>query len=161
MAGRPAEKEVSLVNTEASELTPSEAPLVTVLIPAYNEAGMLEKNLAAIHADLCALAPRFRTEILLVDDGSADGTWEIAGRIGAELPGVRRVRHSLNLGLGQALRTGFANAAGDYVVVLDADLSYDTSHIERLLDALIDNYAQVTVASPYMRGGKEIGRAHV
>ena len=145
------------MKTESSEFTQTEAPLVTVLIPAYNEAGMLKKNLATIHSDLCSLAPRFRTEILLVDDGSDDDTWEIAGRMATELPGLRRVRHSVNLGLGQALRTGFAEASGDYVVVLDADLSYDTSHIEKLLDTLIQNHAQVTVASPYMRGGKVSG----
>jgi glycosyltransferase involved in cell wall biosynthesis len=63
----------------------------------------------------------------------------------------------VNLGLGQALRTGFAEAAGDYVVVLDADLSYDTGHIDRLLDTLIATQAQVAVASPYMKGGKVTG----
>jgi glycosyltransferase involved in cell wall biosynthesis len=133
------------------------APLVTVLIPAFNEAGMLEKNLASIHAGLCGLAPRFRTEILVIDDGSDDATWEIAGQIAAQLRGIRRVRHSTNLGLGQALRTGFAQATGDYVVVLDADLSYDTGHIEQLLEALIENHAQVSVVSPYMKGGRVSG----
>lgn len=145
------------MNTESRDAARGSTPLVTVLIPAYNEAAMLEKNLASIHAGLCALAPRFRSEILVIDDGSSDATWEIAGRIGAELRGIRRLRHSMNLGLGQALRTGFANAAGDYIVVLDADLSYDTSHIELLLDALTGQYAQVTVASPYMKGGKVSG----
>ena len=130
---------------------------VTVLIPAYNEAGMIEKNLASIYDDLCRLAPRFRTETIVVDDGSSDATWEITGRMASTRSGIRRVRHSVNLGLGQALRTGFAQARGDYVVVMDADLSYDTSHIKKLLDALIDHGAQVAVVSPYMRGGRVTG----
>lgn len=132
-------------------------PLVSVLIPAYNEAGMLEQNLSVIHDYLCGLSPRYRSEILVVDDGSSDATFEIADRIAAQRRGIRCLRHPVNLGLGQALRTGFAQAAGDYVVVLDSDLSYDTEHIERLLDALIAAKAQVAVASPYTKGGKVTG----
>lgn len=132
-------------------------PVVTVLIPAYNEAGMIEKNLASIYSDVCRLADRYRAEIIVVDDGSSDATWEITGRLAEGRKGIRRVRHRVNLGLGQALRTGFAEALGDYIVVLDADLSYDTSHIEKLLDALISNRAQVSVVSPYTKGGRVTG----
>lgn len=135
----------------------SEAPLVTILIPAFNEAGMLDRNLAQIHADMCAMAPRYRTEIVLVDDGSSDDTWQIATRMAGQLRGIRCLRHHRNLGLGQALRTGFADARGEYIVVLDADLSYDTSHVERLLDTLIEQHAQLTIASPYMKGGRVSG----
>lgn len=132
-------------------------PLVSVLIPAYNEAAMLEASLEDIHAYLLTIAGRYRSEIVVVDDGSSDQTGAIAESFSRRHAGVRVIRHPVNLGLGQAMRTGFGHAAGDYIVTLDSDLSYDTDHIARMVDTLIATRAEVAVASPYMKGGKVTG----
>lgn len=128
-------------------------PLVSVLMPAYNEGALLAQALEQVHRTLCGLAGRYRTEIVVVDDGSQDDTGAIANTFAGHSRGVQVVRHPVNLGLGQALRTGFAHCAGDYIVVLDADLSYAPSHIEPLVETLRATRAHVAVASPYMKGG--------
>jgi len=63
------------------------------------------------------------------------------------------IHHPRNFGVGQGLRTGFAHARGDYVVVLDVDLSYGPHHIERMVDRMIETSAKLVVASPYGPGG--------
>ncbi len=130
------------------------SPLVSVLMPAYNEGALLARALADVQHALSTLADRYRTEIVVVDDGSRDDSAAIAGAFAERHPEVRLVSHPVNLGLGQALRTGFAHCAGDYVVVLDADLSYAPSHIETLVETLQATRAHVAVASPYMKGGR-------
>lgn len=138
--------------TDISRESP-DRPLVSVLMPAFNEGAMLDQSLVRVHAAICALAQRYRGEMIVVDDGSGDDTWQIANTFAACHRGVRAVRHPVNLGLGQALRTGFANCVGDYVVVLDTDLSYAPEHIETLVETLRATKAHVAVASPYMKGG--------
>jgi glycosyltransferase involved in cell wall biosynthesis len=129
-------------------------PLVSILMPAFNEGPLLAQSLSRVHAALCEATERYRGEIVVVDDGSRDDTWEIVSGFARSHRGVRPVRHPVNLGLGQALRTGFAHCAGDYVVVLDTDLSYGPDHIEKLVEILRATRAHVAVASPYMKGGK-------
>lgn len=127
--------------------------LVSLVLPAFNEAAILEENLKKLHEYLRTLEDRYRWEIVLVDDGSTDGTGRLADSFAATRGNVRVVHHVVNLKLGQALRTGFEHCRGDYVVVLDLDLSYSPDHIERLLRTLVDTRADIVVASPYMRGG--------
>lgn len=129
-------------------------PLVSILLPAFNEGALLARNLGRVHAALCEAGSLYRGEIVVVDDGSTDDTWEIVSGYARSHRGVRPVRHPVNLGLGQALRTGFAHCAGDYVVVLDTDLSYAPDHIGKLVETLIATRAHVAVASPYMKGGR-------
>jgi glycosyltransferase involved in cell wall biosynthesis len=68
--------------------------------------------------------------------------------------GVRVLHHHTNFNLGQALRYAFANARGDYTIVLDSDLSYGPAHIGLLADAIVESRAKVVIASPYIKGGK-------
>ena len=89
----------------------------------------------------------------MVDDGSTDETGAIAEAFAATRPDVRILRHQVNFRLGQALRYGFAESKGDYVVAFDADLSYAPDHIGRMLDTLSSEHARVVIASPYMKGG--------
>jgi Glycosyl transferase family 2 len=128
-------------------------PLVSVVIPAYNEELHLERSLTAVYQYLQTLIDRYRFELLVVDDGSTDGTRAIADGFAAAHPGVRVLYHEVNYRIGQALRHAFAKSRGDYVVVFDADLSYSVDHIGRLLDTIRSEHARIVLASPYMAGG--------
>jgi glycosyltransferase involved in cell wall biosynthesis len=129
------------------------APLVSVIVPAYNEAEIVEDTLTQLVAHLGTLEPRFRWEVVVVDDGSTDDTAEIAERFARAHAGVRVLRHRVNFRLGQALRYAFGQTTGDYVAVVDCDLSYSPDHISRMLHTAQDTSARIVVASPYMRGG--------
>lgn len=138
----------------SQQTAPDPRPLISVVMPAFNEGAMLARNLEVVHEAACGLNDRYRVELVIVDDGSGDDTWEIVADFASRRAGVRTVQHLVNQGLGQALRTGFDHCAGDYVVVLDTDLSYEPGHIESLVQTLRSNHAHVAVASPYMKGGK-------
>ncbi len=74
-------------------------------------------------------------------------------RFADDHPHVRLYRHITNFGLGQALKFGFNLCQGDYVVTLDADLSYDPEHVGLLVDKIVETRAKIVIASPYMKGG--------
>jgi glycosyltransferase involved in cell wall biosynthesis len=128
-------------------------PLVTVVVPAYNEALLLMGSLTAIHEHMQGLTDRYRFEMLIVDDGSTDETPAIAAAFAASRPHVRLLRHKVNFRLGQTLRYAFSESRGDYVVVIDSDLSYSVDHISRMLETMETEHARVVIASPYMKGG--------
>ena len=128
-------------------------PLVSVVLPAYNEAGILETNLATLREYLKTLAARYRFEILIVNDGSRDATGRIADEAAQSVDEIRVLHHPSNFGLGQTLKFAFNHCAGDYVVVLDIDLSYSPDHIGLMLDRLETTHAKVVLASPYVEGG--------
>lgn len=129
-------------------------PRVSIVIPAFNEAVMLRSSLETLHGYMTALNDRYRWELIVVNDGSSDGTDEILKQFASARPGIRVVHHPRNLGLGQALKSGFEVSTGDYVVVLDCDLSYGPEHIEKLLDKIRKDQAKIVVASPYAEGGR-------
>ncbi len=131
----------------------SQHPLISVVLPAYNEEALLEAHLGEIYSYLVTLEDRYRWELLIVNDGSKDHTGEIADRFAAAHKNTRVLHHPGNFGLGQALRFGFANTRGDYVVTLDVDLSYDARHIGELVDKIRVTHAKIVLASPYMEGG--------
>ena len=131
----------------------SAAPLVSVIVPAFNEADVIDDTLTRLVAHLETLEPRFRWEIVVVDDGSTDRTGELAAEFARGHAHVRVLRHRVNFRLGQALRFAFGQTTGDYVAVIDCDLSYSPDHITRMLHTAQDSGARVVVASPYLRGG--------
>jgi glycosyltransferase involved in cell wall biosynthesis len=129
-------------------------PLVSVVVPAYNEAGILKGNLIKLYEYMKSLQKDYRWEIIVVNDGSTDGTGDIADAFAKDRSNVHVVHHVTNFRLGQALRTGFNHCKGDYVVTMDLDLSYSPDHIERMLSTIRQTGAQIVMASPYMPGGK-------
>lgn len=128
-------------------------PLVTVVLPAYNEEAVIERSLENVVAYLQSIEDRYLWELIVLNDGSTDATGDIADTFAANHGKVRVLHHPLNFNLGQALRYAFANANGDYIVTLDSDLSYSPEHIGRLLDVITTSTAKIVVASPYARGG--------
>ncbi len=111
-----------------------EGPAVSVVVPAYNERGSLEELVGETGAAL----ERVPHEILIVDDGSTDGTWEVVLDLAERFDRVRGVRLSSNQGKAAALAAGFADCRGGRVVTIDADLQDDPSEIPGML-AMMDS----------------------
>jgi glycosyltransferase involved in cell wall biosynthesis len=132
-------------------------PSVSVVIPAYNEAAMIERSLERVCEYLTTIEADYAWEVVVVNDGSSDATGALAEAVAARWTQVRIIHHRTNLNLGQALRTAFGECRGDYVVTLDSDLSYSPDHVGLLLDAIRLTDAKIVLASPYAKGGRTTG----
>ena len=122
---------------------------LSVIIPVYNERRTLQEVLARV-----ARAPMAK-EVIVVDDGSDDGTRKILERLSEDsgFPDELRIFfHSRNRGKGAAVRTGMAQATGDWILIQDADLEYDPSDYPQLLAPLLDGHADVVYGSRFMDG---------
>lgn len=124
---------------------------LSVIIPAYNEKPTIEKLLGRVAT--APLPPGIDLEMVVVDDGSRDGTRELLRELEAagRLP-LRLIEHERNRGKGAAVRTGFAAAAGDIVLVQDADLEYDPGDYPALLQPILDGQAEVVFGSRFLGG---------
>src|SRR5687767_10484949 len=131
-------------------------PLVSIVLPAFNEAAILRDHVFELLGYLETLRHAYRFELFIVNDGSSDDTGAIAVQLAAEIDGIRVFHHPRNFGLGQALKTAFAQCRGSYVVVLDIDLSYGPEHVGLQLERISETGARLVLASPYMRGGRVI-----
>jgi glycosyltransferase involved in cell wall biosynthesis len=129
-------------------------PLVSLVVPAYNEGTIVQPHLAALCGYMERLESEYRWEIVFVNDGSTDETGKQAEEFARTRPNVRVLHHRHNFGMGQAFKFAFQHCRGDYVVTLDLDLTYAPGHIETLLSRLRETGAKVVVASPYMDGGR-------
>ena len=129
-------------------------PLVSLVVPAYNEESIIEQSLSELCQYMESLEDEYRWELIVVDDGSSDRTGELAEAFAKDKDNVSVLHHMYNFRLKQALRFGFLYCRGDYVVTLDVDLSYSPDHIERLLTRIRETGAKIVIASPYMEGGK-------
>ncbi len=125
---------------------------LSVVIPCYNEEKTLEAIVERVlAADRCGLG----IEIVIVDDASRDRSVEVAKGLAARHPEIVTTGHAVNQGKGAALRTGFAKATGDIVLVQDADLEYSPNDYPKLLNPIIGDRADVVFGSRF-RGGEEV-----
>jgi glycosyltransferase involved in cell wall biosynthesis len=119
---------------------------VSIVIPCYNEMDTIEKIVAAVHN-----APLDNKEIIVVNDCSDDGTQTLLAEKVAPLVD-RIINHPVNQGKGAALRSGFAAATGDLILVQDADLEYSPDDYPVLLEPLISGKADAVFGSRFMGG---------
>jgi len=119
-------------------------PCLSVVVPCYNEQATVLTLLKHVTD-----SPWVK-EVVVVDDGSKDGTRDILATI--DNPVIRVIYHDKNQGKGAALRTGFQHATSDYVIVQDADLEYDPSEFGLLLEPLLDGKADVVYGSRFQSG---------
>jgi len=119
---------------------------VSVVIPVYNEVSTIREIVVRVQAvDL-------NKEIIIVDDGSTDGTRELLQEITLSHENVRVLYHDRNQGKGAALRTGFESATGDVVIIQDADLEYDPREYPVLLEPILDGRADIVYGSRFLGG---------
>ena len=116
------------------------------MIPVYNEVGTIKEIVSRVQAvDL-------EKEIIIVDDGSTDGTRELLQEDTFSLENVRVLYHDHNQGKGAALRTGFESATGDIIIIQDADLEYDPREYPVLLEPILDGRADIVYGSRFLGG---------
>ena len=118
-------------------------PLLSVVMPAYNERHTIEEMIRRV------LAVPIRTELIVVDDGSRDGTRDILARLAQELS-FKLVLQSSNGGKGAALRRGFQEVSGDLVVIQDADLEYSPEEFPELISLICEGRADVVYGSRFL-----------
>ena len=119
---------------------------LSVVIPVYNERKTVERVLERVRQLPLSL------QVVVVDDGSTDGTRELLPRLEEEGQIDTLVLHEENRGKGAALRTGFAHATGDVVVVQDADLEYDPFELPALLEPILRGWADAVYGSRFLGG---------
>jgi glycosyltransferase involved in cell wall biosynthesis len=119
-------------------------PCLTAVMPVYNEAGTVAEVVRTV------LEQRPVQQLVIVDDCSKDGTWDVLQPLAKNEPRIKLVRHEVNQGKGAALRTGIAHATSDIVIIQDADLEYDPTEYFRLLIPILSGKADVVFGSRFL-----------
>ena len=118
---------------------------LSIIIPCYNEKSTIASLISAVQR-----SPIENREIIIVDDGSKDGTRDLLSEIND--PEIKVILHAANQGKGAALRTGFAAATGDICIVQDADLENDPQEFPLVIQPIIDGKADVVFGSRFQSG---------
>jgi len=129
---------------------PPAATTLSVVIPAFNERGTIGEVIRRVRQ------VGLPTEIIVVDDGSTDGTADFLAEMESDADLVL-LRHPENRGKGAALRTGFARATGRIVIIQDADLEYDPAQYHRLIRPIVEDEADVVYGSRFRAAGRRRG----
>ena len=134
-----------------------QAPVeLSIVAPMYNEEENVERTVRLVQEGMSGFDRPW--ELVVVNDGSTDQSWHKARSVAEGAPFLRACGYDVNRGRGHALRVGFSEARGRYVVTIDFDLSYDASHILRLYQALVDSPdVDIVLGSAYMPGGEVHG----
>jgi glycosyltransferase involved in cell wall biosynthesis len=123
---------------------------LSVVIPVYNEVARVEDALLRVRS-----VP-LHMEIVVVDDGSVDGTRDVLRRLKEEGLIDVLVLHEVNGGKGTAVRTGFSHATGEVTVIQDADMEYDPFDLTRLIEPILDGRADAVFGSRFMGGPRRV-----
>ena len=123
---------------------------LTILMPVYNERTVVERCVSQVLA--APLPENMERELVIVDDCSTDGTWDILQHLATSYSQIRLFRHEKNSGKGAAVRTAIDKATGDFSLIQDADLEYDPFEYPRLLRPLLDGHADAVFGSRYLAG---------
>lgn len=135
-----------------SQTTAAGAPaMISIVVPCYNEEARIGRTLEAVVAHL--RSSPLDWEVVVVDDGSADATSSAIERTSASEPRVRAVRHARNRGKGDAVRSGFRESRGEWVVFSDADLATPIEELSRMLEAG-EAGADLVIASRVVPGAR-------
>jgi len=124
----------------------SKAPIVSVLIPVFNEEKTVRRVIDSVLAQDYKKMLLGNPEIIVIDDHSTDKTYSILQQLAKER-NIRIVRHGINQGKGAAIRTGISKATGDYIIIQDADLEYSPNDYPKLLSPLVKKQADVVYGS--------------
>lgn len=123
--------------------------LLTVIVPIFNEVGTVAEVVARLKATGLPM------QIILVDDGSTDGTRQVLAELATE-PGIELLQHCDNRGKGAAIRTAVPLAKGDVIVIQDADREYDPEDFRWLLQPIVDNEADVVYGTRYGQPDRQV-----
>ncbi len=144
-----------MTGTELTDLPPPRTyETLTVICPVYNE----RTTVAEVIRRMRAVELPLVLQIIVVDDGSSDGSDKVLGAL--EDSTVRIIRHQVNQGKGAAIRTGLAESRGDLVLIQDADLEYDPNDWPRLLDPILRGKARVVYGSRFTGERKNMMPLH-
>jgi glycosyltransferase involved in cell wall biosynthesis len=123
---------------------------LSIVMPVYNERHTIEEIIRRV----LAVEIPLEKELVIVDDGSRDGTIRILEDLIARLadPRIRFIKHPKNRGKGAAVRTAIAATTGDFVIIQDADLEYDPQDYAPMLTPLLDGRADVVFGSRFLGG---------
>ena len=122
-------------------------PFLSVVIPCFNEANTIAQIIERVHHQVA------EAEIVVVDDGSTDGTRDVLRSLGdGQVPGLRVLLHERNGGKGTALHTGIDAAAGEVILIQDADMEYDPRDYPAMLQPIQEGRADVVYGSRFLGG---------
>lgn len=116
----------------------SRASSISVVFPAFNEEANIELSVVSARRAMSKFFAEDKIEIIVVDDGSTDGTRKVLDRLGARYPNVQPIHHAKNKGYGAALRTGLYAARSELIFFSDSDMQFDLNEIDRLIEFIRD-----------------------
>jgi len=121
-------------------------PLLSVIVPVYNEAKTIREILEKISS------VNIDKEIIVVDDGSSDDTGKILREM--RYPNLKVIHHTTNRGKGAAFLTGLSQAEGEFIIIQDADLEYDPNDYSKLMESMKNSQADIVLGARFMKGYK-------